>query len=98
MSRYLLSPAAQIDLDEIWDYTAARWGTDQAERYVRTLLAACEALADKRLAGRPIDHVRPGYFKFAVASHFICYRFTPTGLLDVVRVLHGRMDLDERLT
>ena len=45
MSGFLLSPAARADLTEIWDYTANRWGVEQAERYVRDLTAACQGLA-----------------------------------------------------
>jgi plasmid stabilization system protein ParE len=31
---YILSPRAQRDMVEIWDYTAENWGDDQAESYV----------------------------------------------------------------
>jgi len=27
MTRYILSPAARADLDEIWEYSAENWGT-----------------------------------------------------------------------
>lgn len=37
VSRYLLSPAAQADLEEIWDYTAQRWDVEEAEAYLRRL-------------------------------------------------------------
>ena len=30
---FVLTPRARADLDEIWDYTADRWGLDQAETY-----------------------------------------------------------------
>ena len=40
MSRYLVSPAAQADLEQIWDYTCDRWGVDQAEEYLRELQCA----------------------------------------------------------
>jgi toxin ParE1/3/4 len=35
--RYVLSPCAQADLEDIWDYAASRWGLDQAERCTRQL-------------------------------------------------------------
>jgi plasmid stabilization system protein ParE len=35
MSGYVLSPRAQADLEEIWDYSVEIWGTDRAEHYVR---------------------------------------------------------------
>jgi hypothetical protein len=34
---FVLSPRAQADLDDIWDYTADRWGLDQAETYTRDI-------------------------------------------------------------
>ena len=45
MAGYVLSPAAQADLSEIWDYTARHWGEAQAERYTRDIQATCEALS-----------------------------------------------------
>ena len=92
MTGYLLSPAAQADLGQIWDYSARTWGEDQADRYVLGIRDACQALAGGTRQGHPIDAIRPGYRKLAVASHFLFYRVTDTGLIDVVRVLHQRMD------
>ncbi|MGH7101901.1 MAG: type II toxin-antitoxin system RelE/ParE family toxin [Acetobacteraceae bacterium] len=97
MTGYLLSPAAQADLGEIWDYSAQNWGAEQAERYVLAIRNACEALAAGRKRGRPIDEIRPGYRKLAVQLHFLFYRVTDTGLIDVVRILHRQMDLAARL-
>ena len=37
MSGYVLSPRAQADLDEIWDYSAKHWGENRAEVYIREL-------------------------------------------------------------
>ena len=66
MSGFLLSPAARVDLSEIWDYNAERWGIEQAERYIRELTTACQELADQRRTGRAIDEIREGYFKLSV--------------------------------
>ena len=93
MTGYLLSPAAQADLNEIWDYSARNWGREQADRYVLHIREACKALADARRQGRAIDDIRPGYRKLAVQSHFLFYRVTDAGLIDVVRILHQRMDV-----
>ena len=51
MAGYALSPAAQADLAEIWDYTSRHWGEVQAERYTRDIQATCEALSDGTLIG-----------------------------------------------
>jgi len=97
MKGFVLSPAARADLDGIWDYTAERWNVEQAERYVRDIVDACQALADERRAGRIIPEIRKGYYKLAVRSHFVFYRLTDVGFVDVVRILHQRMDIPQRL-
>jgi toxin ParE1/3/4 len=33
-SGYALSPLAQADLSDIWDYSYSQWGADQADAYV----------------------------------------------------------------
>jgi toxin ParE1/3/4 len=96
-SRYLLSPAAQADLEQIWDYTHDRWGVDQAEEYLSELQHAIErAVANPRI-GRTCDEIRPGYRKLAAGSHMLFYRVTAEDVIDVVRVLHQHMDVDRHL-
>ncbi|MFB8003686.1 type II toxin-antitoxin system RelE/ParE family toxin [Nocardia sp. NPDC056000] len=96
MSRYLLSPAAQTDLEEIYDYTRSRWDLARAEDYIRALQHAIErAAADPRI-GRECDEIRPGYRKLPAGSHVLFYRLTD-GAADIVRILHQRMDVDRHL-
>ena len=96
MSRYLLSPAAQVDLEQIWDFTHDRWGVDQAEEYPRELQRAVERAAANPLIGQACDEIRPGYRKLAAGSLVLFYRLAAEGI-DVVRVLHQRMDVDRHL-
>lgn len=63
MNRYVLSPAARADLEEIWDYTCQRWDDDQAEEYVREIQRAIERVVDNPMIGRACDELRPGYRK-----------------------------------
>lgn len=97
MSRYLLSPAARADLEQIWDYTLERWGAQQAEDYLRDLVAGIERASANPLIGRACDDIRPGYRKLPAGSHVVFYRTTAEGVVDVVRVLHRRMDVDRHL-
>ena len=97
MNDYLLSPAAQADMAKIWDYTVERRGPAQAERYVLDIRDACAALADGSAQGRAVDDIRPGYRKLAVGSHFLFFRATDAGMIQVIRILHRRMDVEARL-
>ena len=96
MAGYVLSPAAQADLEEIWDYTVRHWGVAQAERYTRDIQAACEAASDGILVGRSAEDIRAGYRKIAVGSHVVYFRERP-GTLEIIRILHRRMDVARRL-
>ena len=93
---YVLSPRAEADLDEIWDYTETTWGTAQAETYLREIGTAFDVIAADPRRGQDCSHIRAGYRKFAVGSHVIFYRMAGN-TVDVVRILHGRMDFDRHL-
>ncbi|MBY3133949.1 MULTISPECIES: type II toxin-antitoxin system RelE/ParE family toxin [Rhizobium] len=70
MTGVIFSPAAQTDIDKIWDYTATSWNVDQAERYIQDIRDACHELAEGRRMSRPSD-IRKGYRKVPVDSHFL---------------------------
>lgn len=93
---YVLSPRAQTDLDEIWDYSAGTWGTDQAASYARDLWHCVEALAAHPKMGQACTEIRPGYYKSRCGSHVVFYRLTAEGI-DVVRILHERMDFERHI-
>ena len=69
--RYVLSPRAQADLDDIWDYTADRWGLDQAETYTRDLWQRIEAVAARPAMGQECSDIRAGYYKISAGSHVL---------------------------
>ena len=97
MTGYVLSPRAIEDLSEVWDFSADRWGADQADRYVRQIATACRDLAEDRRKGRDAGNIRAGYFRYAVGSHEVFYRIGEKRPMEVVRILHKRMDVERHL-
>lgn len=97
MSRVLVSPAARADLAEIWRSGVERQGKARAERYILSIRDACDALADGRRGGRPVEAVRPGYRTLSVGPHVLFFRIRDDGAIDVVRILHQRMNAGGRL-
>jgi toxin ParE1/3/4 len=93
---FVLTPRAQADLDEIWDYTADRWGLDQAETYTRQLWKDIAIVADRPALGRECNDVRRGYRMYPSGSPVLFYRHTVDGI-DVVRILHERMDYERHI-
>ena len=94
--RFVLTPRAQTDLDEIWDYTVDRWGIYQAETYIRQLWNHIQTVADKPALGRECEEVRAGYRRYPSGSHVLFYRLTDFGI-DIVRILHERMDHERHI-
>ncbi|MGU3421925.1 type II toxin-antitoxin system RelE/ParE family toxin [Methylobacterium sp. D54C] len=95
--RVRLSAAARRDLSGIWTYSAKRWDEAQADRYVRQFADSFDGLARGAVKGRNADDIRTGYFKLAVGSHVVFYRMGAAGVIEVVRILHQRMDIDRHL-
>lgn len=96
MAEYRLTPRAQRDLAEVFDYSVASWGLAQAVDYAELIAAACTELAEAPLRAPACDHVRPGYRRRGVGSHVIYFRPTDYGIA-VIRILHQRMDAGRRL-
>ncbi|WP_417478236.1 type II toxin-antitoxin system RelE/ParE family toxin [Maricaulis sp.] len=88
---YFLSRAAERDLDLIWDYTSQQWGISQADTYLRRIHAALARLPDFPGAGHAVDEIRQGYRVLPIEARCAFYRTMKDGI-EVVRILHGRMD------
>ncbi|MDR5736182.1 type II toxin-antitoxin system RelE/ParE family toxin [Caballeronia sp. LZ025] len=91
MKSFVLSPAAEVDLDEIWDYSIENWGERQAERYIRMIQDTIIGLADGTQLSHSAEHVRPNYRKVLVGSHVLFFK-EDQQVVDVIRILHQRMD------
>jgi toxin ParE1/3/4 len=74
MMSYVVSPRAQADIDEIWEYSVDRWDIDQANRYVLEIRRAIEVVASDPRRGRSCDEIRRGYRRFAAGSHVLFFR------------------------
>ncbi len=91
LAEYRLTPAAQRELDGVFDYSVAQWGLSQAQHYVDQLMACCSDLAEAPLLASACDHIRPDYRRRSIAQHVIYFRRTRYGIA-IIRILHHRMD------
>lgn len=98
MAEYHLTNKAVDDLNEIWDYTAEEWSEEQADRYYTMLLSTCQNIADNPELGKIYDEIATDLFGVKVNRHIIFYRKTKSVPIEIIRILHGRMDLKNRLT
>lgn len=96
--KYKISTRAAKDLKDIWLYTFENWSIEQADRYYDLIFDEIEYLCKDPTAGKDFSHVRKGYRRSTVKSHFIFYKVNAkTDSLEVIRILHQRMDIESRL-
>ena len=68
MSDLIFSPAAQTDIDGIYDYTAENWGVAQAGCCIGDLRDVCHGLSEGTRQGWAVDYIRVGYRRTAAGS------------------------------
>ncbi|WP_130451188.1 type II toxin-antitoxin system RelE/ParE family toxin [Zhihengliuella halotolerans] len=91
MNRYRLTPAAQNDLANIWDYSEDHWDARQAEIDIQDLRVAIERVAEDPSRARRVDDIRQGYLRYSAGSHLVFFTENAGGI-DVIRILHQRVD------
>lgn len=98
MKRFRLSKAADADLRHIADYTQQHWGIEQRNAYIKEVFDAFARLSKTPEIAIKMDHIRNGYRKFPQGSHVIFFREEETHGIEIIRILHKRMDAEEQLT
>ena len=93
-----ISKEAEKDLSLIWNYTFETWSKEQADRYVNLIFQEIEYLCINPNYGKDFSYVRKGYYRTKVKSHFIFYKVNDDeNLVEIIRFLHERMDIENRL-
>ena len=103
MKEVVYAPAALARFADILEYTIRNFGEAQADAYTARLAARIEALAagtgpGARRCELLMQGVRDasGLTFYREGSHFLILREKPD-TLEVVEILHGRMNLEEHL-
>jgi toxin ParE1/3/4 len=108
MARFRLSAPARADLVGILAMSAERWGIERRRRYAAVLSAAIRTVAadpggrltrDRTELLRGIRSFHTRYArsdapdsKITRPVHVLYYRVIRSGLIEIVRVLHERME------
>ena len=92
-----LTSKAYEDLKSIAIYTQENWGQSQRTIYLKMMDDAFRELSDNPEHGRKIDDIRAGYYKYKIGKHLIFYRFVSETDIEIVRILHQKMDIESHL-
>jgi toxin ParE1/3/4 len=95
---YRISVKAAEDLENIWLYTFENWSLEQADRYVNLIFDEIEYLSSNPKSGKDYSHIRDSYRCSTVKSHLVFYRQNTHSDIEIIRILHQRMDIEGRLT
>jgi toxin ParE1/3/4 len=94
MANYVISRRAIKDLEEIWQYTYTAWSELQADKYYELLTSMFITLTINPALGKSYKEVLPGLSGIRVGQHIIFYRMENLNRIEIIRILHVRMDLN----
>lgn len=89
---YSLSPEADNDIEEIFDYTEFEYGLQKAIEYTTQFHTVFIELSQSPELGRSRDEIKVGLRSLIQNKHVIFYRILKDHIR-IVRVLHSRSDI-----
>lgn len=97
MAKFHFTRKAVEDLTEIWNYTLETWSEKLADKYYNLLTSACAELAKKPTLGKKYEIVSAGLLGYKSGEHIIFCAIVSKNEIEIIRILHGRMDLKSQL-
>lgn len=93
---YQVTRSAQRDLQEIYLYTSQEWGRRQGDLYLAALRTRFSWLRINKPLWRARTELGAGIYSYMHERHVIVFK-EDAGCLQVLRVLHERMELDRHV-
>ncbi|NDV83829.1 type II toxin-antitoxin system RelE/ParE family toxin [Bacteroides sp. 51] len=97
MAKYRLTHKAVEDLSNIWNYTLDTWSERQADLYYEMLITFCEEIAETPTLGKKYNDVAEGIYGLKANKHIIFYHILSDDEVEIIRILHGSMDIKNRM-
>ena len=98
MCDFKLTNKAVNDLSAIWNYTFELWSENQADKYYKELINNCRNIAKDPNLGKNYEGVSKQLFGMKANQHIVFYRILSGSEVEIIRILHERMDLKKRIT
>lgn len=95
---YRISKKAIEDLEKIWNYTFEKWSLEQADRHYELIISEIEFISNNFMTGKSMDYIKSGYRASIIKSHLVFYRMADDNVVEIIRILHQRVDIDNRIT
>ncbi len=98
MAKVILRQEAINDLNDIWYYTIQEWSENQAEKYYEAIKFACKLIGENPSIGKNYPEISKHLFGLQTKKHILFYHIISEDEIEVIRILHERMDLKNRIT
>lgn len=97
MAKVILRQEAIDDLNDIWVYTIGEWSENQADKYYSAIEFACTQIGKNPELGQEYDGISKNLLGLRTGKHIIFYQVISKDRIEVVRILHERMDLKNKI-
>jgi toxin ParE1/3/4 len=97
MAKVILRQEAIDDLNDIWDYTFQKWSESQADKYYVTIRVACNGIGENPTIGKEYDGISRNLLGIKSEKHIIFYQIISNKEIEIIRILHERMGLENRI-
>ncbi len=90
-----LSSFAQLDIEDIVQYTFVNYGLIQVDKYLDTLMQAMVLIAESSDIGHKREDLPNNYKAWSVEKHIIVYKLKGQ-IIYISRILHESMDFENQ--
>lgn len=97
MAKVILREEAIDDLNDIWTYSFEEWSEKRADKYYATLEFACMQIGENPELGKEYKEINSNLLGLRTGKHIIFYQIINEQEVEIIRILHERMDLKNRL-
>lgn len=97
MAKVIFKQEAINDLNAIWNYTFEEWSENQADQYYSSLKFDCLQVGINPQLGKKYDGISQDLYGLPSGKHIIFYQQIDDGVIEIIRILHERMDITNRI-
>lgn len=97
MAKVILRQEAIDDLTDIWYYIIQEWSENQADRYYEAIKSACKEIGENPTIGKVYAEISKNLLGLKSGKHIVFYHQISKDEIEVIRILHERMDLKSRI-
>ena len=97
MAKYFLTKKAVEDLSTIWEYTYEVWSESQADKYYELVTNSFQEIVQNPELGRNYEEIDNTILGLRVGKHIVFHRTGQSKDIEILRILHQRMDLKNKI-